>query len=141
MGWAIFKPPPKDGLLLKLLYIRNTVNETELGIKCYIEDSVTVFNVSYLLFALDQAIIFILFLASPAPFWRHINAIFLFLIALLFSLMYSCWLVLSRTVHRVEDQRRRARVQELVLRASRHNDHISSLNILLLSGDLSESCS
>lgn len=94
-----------------------------------------------LLFSLDPSLVLVLFLASPAPFRCDINAIFLFLVALLFGLMYSSRFVLSRTVHCVENQRRRSRVQELMFRASWHNDHVSRLDVLLFTGNLSKPCS
>lgn len=98
-----------------------------------------VVRLASVLFTLDPALVFVLFLASPTPFRCHINAIFLFLVALLFGLMYSCRSVLRRAIYCIENQWRCSCVKMSC--PSWHNNHVSSLDVLTFSGNLSKPCS
>lgn len=80
--------------------------------------------------------LFVLGLALPAPLGRLVNAVFLFLVTLLLSLVHGSRFVFRRAVHRVEKQRRRASVDELMLCARRHDDEVARLYLLLFASHL-----
>jgi len=87
------------------------------------------------LLALYQTHLLVLRLTPPRPLRRHVDPVFLLLIALLLRLMHRRRLVLCGAVHRVQDQRSWASVDKLMLGPSRNDDEIASLHVLVLAGD------
>lgn len=84
---------------------------------------------------LDKTILLILALALLAPRGRFVPSSILFLVALFFGLVNRLRIVLGGAVYRHKLERLGlGGVDELVLRASRNNDDIRSLDILVFSG-------
>lgn len=78
-------------------------------------------------------------LPSPAtPIRRYIDTLFLFAIALLLGAMHRRRLVLRLRVDGVQNQGCGARVEELMLRASRDDHQVAGVHLLLLAADLGE---
>jgi len=82
-------------------------------------------------FRLDQPKLLVLGLTPLTPFRRHIDTFLLLTITLLLILMHRCWFVLGRRVYCVQNERRRARIDELMLSAGGNDDQITSLDVLV----------
>jgi len=84
-----------------------------------------------LILGFNQAKLLVLSLATSCPLRWHVNAFFFFLVTLLFRLVHTRWLVLSGTIHSIQDQRSWARVDELVLSAGGHDDEVACFDVLV----------
>jgi hypothetical protein len=93
--------------------------------------SLTPYFISPLL-SFHQAKLLVLCLAAPRPFRGHVDPVLLFLITLFLRLVHSCWLMLGRAVHSIQNERRGPGVDELMLRASWYDDQIPRLDVLVL---------
>lgn len=81
---------------------------------------------------LDQPILLILFLRPQTPLGRLVNLIVLGLVAFLLGLVHTCRQMLCRAVHGDEFQRLVSLGDKLMLRPRGYDNHIASLDLLLL---------
>ena len=81
-----------------------------------------------------QTKLLILRLAPPGPLWRHINTLVFLFVTLLLRLMYTCWLMLGRAIHGVENERRGPSVNKLMLCTRWYDYEIAGFDILVFAG-------
>ena len=77
----------------------------------------------------------ILALTPPRPLRRHINSLIFLAVPLRLVLVHRVRLVLRGAIHRVQDQRVRPGIDELVLRARGHDDEVAGFHVLVFAGD------
>lgn len=88
-----------------------------------------------ILLSLDQSSFLVLGFALLTPLGRNVNSIVFLLIALFLRLVHARRLVLRRAVHSVQNEGCRPSVDELMLRACRHDDEIAAFDVLVFAGD------
>jgi len=110
-------------------------HQLHVAVRSAVGSLLVVTNARSMVFRLNQAQLLILGLAPLTPLGRYIDTLLLLAVALRLVLVHRGGLVLRRRIDGVQDQGRGPCVDELVLRACRHNNEIAGFHILILAVD------